>query len=95
MAGGRRVGASAVGGLCDTVVDEVTGFHVPPRDPARVAHAVRTLLDARDVRASFGAAGVARVRARYDWARVAAATLAVYGRLVDSRQAVGAERRGS
>jgi glycosyltransferase involved in cell wall biosynthesis len=95
MACGRPVVASAVGGLVDTVVDEVTGLHVPPRDPARVAAAVRTLLDAPDLRASFGAAGVARVRARYDWSRVAAGTLAVYGSLVDSRQTVGAERRGS
>jgi glycosyltransferase involved in cell wall biosynthesis len=95
MACGRPLVASAVGGLVDTVVDEVTGFHVPPRDPARVAAAVRTLLDAPELRASFGAAGVARVRARYDWSRVAAGTLAAYGSLVDSPQPVGAERRGS
>jgi glycosyltransferase involved in cell wall biosynthesis len=95
MACGRPVVASAVGGLVDTVVDEVTGLHVPPRDPARVAGAVRTLLDRPDLRASFGAAGAARATARYDWRRVAAGTLAVYGSLVDARRSVDAERRGS
>ena len=36
MACGVPVVASAVGGMIDTVVDGVTGVHVPPRDPDRL-----------------------------------------------------------
>ena len=51
MACGRPVLATAVGGLVDTVVDGVTGRHVPPRRPDLLAAAMRELLadpDARD-----------------------------------------------
>ncbi len=78
MACGVPVVASAVGGLVDTVVDGVTGLHVPPRDPAALAGALRALLGDTTRRAAMGRAGVERVRARYTWARVAAATLEVY-----------------
>ena len=44
MACARPVVASAVGGLVDTVVDGVTGVHVPPRDVGRLAEALRDLL---------------------------------------------------
>ncbi len=40
MACGRPVVASAVGGLIDTVVDGVTGVHVPPREVDRLATAI-------------------------------------------------------
>jgi type III pantothenate kinase len=85
MACGVPVVASAVGGMIDTVVDEVTGLHVPPRDPERLACALRGLLadDAR--RARLGAAGVRRARQLYDWERVAGATHDVYRQLVAAR----------
>ena len=60
MACGVPVVASAVGGLPDTVVDGVTGVHVPPRDPAALAAAVRALLADPLRRAAFGAAGARR-----------------------------------
>src|SRR3954451_5627433 len=44
MACGIPVVASAVGGMIDTVVDGVTGRHVPPRDPHRLAAVLRELL---------------------------------------------------
>jgi glycosyltransferase involved in cell wall biosynthesis/phosphoheptose isomerase len=80
MACGVPVVASAVGGMIDTVVDGVTGVHVPPRDPERLAAALRGLLDDPDRRAEYGAAGVRRARRLYDWGRVATATLDVYAR---------------
>ena len=43
MACGRPVVAAAVGGLADTVVDGVTGHHVPSGDPAAVAAALDAL----------------------------------------------------
>ncbi|MEA2285363.1 MAG: hypothetical protein QOJ21_1406 [Solirubrobacteraceae bacterium] len=80
MACGVPVVASAVGGMIDTVVDGVTGVHVPPRDPERLAAALRGLLDDPQRRAGFGAAGVRRAGRLYDWRRVATATLDVYAR---------------
>jgi glycosyltransferase involved in cell wall biosynthesis/phosphoheptose isomerase len=80
MACGVPVVASAVGGMIDTVVDGVTGVHVPPRDPDRLAAALRGLLDDPERRAEYGAAGVRRARRLYDWSRVATATLDVYAR---------------
>jgi glycosyltransferase involved in cell wall biosynthesis/phosphoheptose isomerase len=80
MACGVPVVASAVGGMIDTVVDGVTGVHVPPRDPERLAAALRGLLHDPHRRAEFGAAGVRRARRLYDWRRVATATLDVYAR---------------
>jgi D-inositol-3-phosphate glycosyltransferase len=82
MACGIPVVASAVGGLIDTVVDGVTGIHVPPRRPDRVAEALGTLLARPELRARLGAAGADRVRKRYSWSRVADATLDVYGALL-------------
>ncbi|HWH32382.1 MAG TPA: glycosyltransferase [Egibacteraceae bacterium] len=78
MACGVPVVASAVGGMIDTVLDGVTGIHVPPRDPARVARALNSLLGDERARKAFGAAGARRARARYSWERIAADTLAAY-----------------
>jgi D-inositol-3-phosphate glycosyltransferase len=93
MACGVPVLASAVGGLVDTVVDGVTGVHVPPRRPDEAARALRELLDRPRQRAAMGAAGLERAR-RYDWDRIAAATLAVYTRLAGRRSAASASRLG-
>jgi D-inositol-3-phosphate glycosyltransferase len=90
MACGRPVVASTVGGLIDTVVDGVTGLHVPPRRPDRVADALRRLLDDGALRRSLGEAGVRRARSRYAWDRVAGATLAVYEQA--SRRGAGRAR---
>jgi len=81
MACGVPVVASAVGGMIDTVVDGITGVHVPPRDPERLADVLRALLADPDRRAAYGRAGVRRARRLYDWNRIATATLDVYARL--------------
>ena len=89
MACGRPVVAAAVGGILDSVADQVTGIHVPPRDPARLAAVLRDLLaDPARCRA-LGRAGVERVAERYTWPRVAADTEHVYRGLV--RHATAAE----
>ena len=78
MACGIPVVASAVGGLADTVIDNVTGLHVPPRDPAMVAAALRRLLADPALRRSLSAAGRARAERRYAMDRVIAGTLRAY-----------------
>ncbi|MEJ2870729.1 glycosyltransferase [Actinomycetospora sp. OC33-EN08] len=78
MASGRPVVAAQVGGLADTVVDGVTGLHVPPGDPDAAGRAIAALLADPGRRARYGRAGRARVLEHYAWDRVAAATVAVY-----------------
>jgi D-inositol-3-phosphate glycosyltransferase len=85
MACGRPVVASAVGGIQDTVVDQVTGLLVPPRRPDVLAAALRDLLGSPTMGAAYGIAGRDRVLARYDWERVAGATAQVYGEVVAGR----------
>ena len=86
MACGIPVVASAVGGLIDTVMDGVTGVHVPPRDPDRLADALAALLADRETCIRYGRAGAERARRLYDWRRIAAATLDVYERIARGRR---------
>jgi D-inositol-3-phosphate glycosyltransferase len=78
MACGIPVVAAAVGGLTDTVLDRVTGLHVPPRDPAAISSAVAELLADPELRRQLGRAGQQRARSRYSWDRVAAETEKAY-----------------
>ena len=82
MACGVPVVASAVGGLIDTVVDGVTGVHVPPRDPDRLASAIRDLVHDRERGRTYGRAGVDRARRLYDWDRIAGTTLDLYTKVL-------------
>jgi glycosyltransferase involved in cell wall biosynthesis len=78
MAHGRPVVAGAVGGLLDLVVDGETGFHVPPGDVRALRSALERLLADPDLRRRLGSAGRERVRERFSWAAVTAATTAAY-----------------
>lgn len=94
MACGVPVVATAVGGMLDTVEHGVTGLHVPPRRPDRLAEAVRRLLDDPRECGRLGGRGQRRVRETYGWDHVAAATARVYRELLSQRavergQAVG------
>ena len=80
MACGIPVVGSAVGGLLDTIVHGVTGVHVPPRRPDRIAQALNELLADPERRAELGRAGAHRAR-RYGWSRIADAVLDVYREL--------------
>lgn len=87
MACARPVVAAAVGGLADTVVDGVTGHHVPAGDPAAVAVALgRLRADPRGAQ-RMGRAGRRRAETEYGWDRVAAAHARVYGEVAAGRAA--------
>lgn len=90
MACGVPVIASAVGGMIDTVVDGVTGVHVPPRDTDALAGALDHLLARPDLRHSLGRAGALRARERYGWEGIAGATREVYGDVSRRRRAAAA-----
>lgn len=81
----RPVVASAVGGLLESVADEETGLLVPPQAPAALAAALGTLLGDEAARVRMGAAGRARVLARFTAARMAAKTVALYETLAGGR----------
>ncbi len=78
MACGIPVVAAAVGGLTDSVVDQGTGLHVPPKDPLAIARAVARLLADPALRRELGRAGQERVRSRFSWDKVAAETEKAY-----------------
>jgi D-inositol-3-phosphate glycosyltransferase len=78
MACGVPVVATAVGGLTDTVVDELTGELVPPRDPAALGRTLRKVLDDPVRRLAYGTAAVDRVRQCYSWHRTADQLATIY-----------------
>jgi D-inositol-3-phosphate glycosyltransferase len=80
MACGVPVVATAVGALADSVVDGVTGLHVPPARPRHLAKVLCGLLGDEIRRQEFGVAGRDRVCARYSWDRIAADTVRAYER---------------
>ncbi len=81
MACGAAVIVTPVGGVVDTVIDGVTGVHVPPGDERALAEALNHLLDKPYWRLALGAGGAQRAHTRYGWERVAASTLDLYQRL--------------
>jgi D-inositol-3-phosphate glycosyltransferase len=93
MACSRPVVASAVGGMLDTVIDGVTGVHVPPRDPRRLTAVMRSLLTDPGRREAMGRAGFERAVQRYSWRRVAAETESIYAELASRSGAKPYARR--
>ncbi|SNT02437.1 Glycosyltransferase involved in cell wall bisynthesis [Geodermatophilus pulveris] len=65
MASSRPAVCTAVGGIPELLEDGVTGYLVPPRDPAALADKLIGLLGAEDERLAFGAAARARVEAEF------------------------------
>jgi glycosyltransferase involved in cell wall biosynthesis len=65
----------------EVVEDGKTGLLVPPRDHQAMADAIVTLLGDASARQVMGAAGAARVRARFSAERMVQETLALYRRV--------------
>lgn len=87
---GTPVIASAVGGMIDTVVHEVTGLHVPARDHEAAARALRRLLDEPSLRIRLGRDAASRAHRKYGWDRVAELTEATYARAMGARRPASA-----
>ena len=85
MACGVPVVVSQVGGLVDSVVNGVTGIHVPPHAPLELAQALKDLLKDQKRCIELALAGTRRANRRYGWARIASDTLAVYNDLIIER----------
>lgn len=97
MACGVPVVGSAVGGIRHSVTDGVTGYLVPPKDPAALAERLAFLWSNPALAAALGRAGIRRVRAQFTWELVAARLVEVYRAVAqgqDLRGGATAHRNG-
>jgi glycosyltransferase involved in cell wall biosynthesis len=62
--------ATKVGGMVEIVEEGATGLLVEPGEPARLAEAMRHLLERADVRRQMGTAGRRRALTHFSWERV-------------------------
>lgn len=84
MASGRPVVASGVGGLMETIRNDVEGFHVPIGDVPALSEALGRCLRDPELRRRLGAAGRERA-ARFSTEAMARGNEAVYERLLAGR----------
>lgn len=82
MACGVPVVASPVGGNADSVLDGVTGLHVPADRPVAIGRAVRRLLGEETTLSAWSIAAADRAHSRYDWDRIALESMRAYARLL-------------
>ena len=78
MACGTPVVGSNVGGIKETVVDGVTGYLVPPADPAALADRLARMLADPALLRTLGRQARRRARDGYTWASIARRVAAVY-----------------
>lgn len=79
MATGRPIITADTPGCRETVVDEVNGLLVPPRDPKALAGAMVRLLEDPDLLSRMGAQSLAMARERFEVGRINAQILATLG----------------
>lgn len=81
MMRGTAVVASALGGLAETIRDDVTGLLVPPGDPQALAEALLALVGDRDRAERFGAAGRERATEHFGMDRCVDGFVQLYERV--------------
>ncbi|MQY09507.1 glycosyltransferase [Actinomadura macrotermitis] len=82
MACGVPVLATAVGANADSVLDGITGMHVPAGRPVVVGRAIRRLLAEETTLNGWAIAAADRAHSRYSWTRIANETLRAYDKLL-------------
>jgi glycosyltransferase involved in cell wall biosynthesis len=78
MASGRPVVGSRVDGLCEVIIDNVTGYLVPVKDCVAMARHLVELLSNKSKAETMGQAGYRRVVENFGIERVSASINAVY-----------------
>lgn len=86
MSLGRPVLASRVGGLAEVLVDGETGLLFPPRDPAALAKACRTLVMEPGLGARLGDAAAREQRANFTLETMLDRYLEIYREATESRR---------
>ena len=79
MGMGLPVIATNIGGSLDQVLDGVTGFLVPPADPAALAAAIQKLMSNSELRRRMGEAAASRVQERFSITEMTAKIEAIIG----------------
>ena len=82
MAAGLPVVATAVGGTAELVVENETGFLVPPRNPAALANRIEQLLNDKALAEKMGAQGRQRVEKHFTLQRMILETESLYESLL-------------
>jgi glycosyltransferase involved in cell wall biosynthesis len=77
MAVGTPVVCTDVGGMPEYVLEGVTGYVVPPNDPAAIRERILRVLSDRDLAARLGRAGHEHVQ-QFSWSDLACRTLDAY-----------------
>jgi glycosyltransferase involved in cell wall biosynthesis len=86
MACARPVVGSEVGGIKSTVVDGVTGFLIPSRDPQAVADRLATLEQDPLLARAMGEQGLRRAYQHYTWRTVAQQVAAIYAAVLQEQR---------
>jgi glycosyltransferase involved in cell wall biosynthesis len=86
MACARPVVGSEVGGIKSTVVDGVTGFLIPSRDPQAVADRLATLEQDPLLARAMGEQGLHRAYQHYTWRTVAQQVAAIYAAVLQEQR---------
>jgi glycosyltransferase involved in cell wall biosynthesis len=82
MAAGKPVIASRVGGLIESVADDVTGILVPPANAAALAQAIAKLAHAHSLAKEMGQQGQRRIERHFTLKQMAAANETYYYELL-------------
>ncbi|WP_207512639.1 glycosyltransferase family 4 protein [Longitalea luteola] len=82
MACGTPVIGSNVGGIKYSVVDEHTGFLVPPREPTALAAKINLLLSDADLHRTMCKNAIKHVRHSFTWNKIAASMHQVYNQVL-------------
>lgn len=86
MACGIPVVVSDADGFAEVVENNVTGLVVPKHNIDAIADGMYQLLMNREMRDSFGAAGIQRVKKLYDWNQNVQNMLEIYRKVSDNKQ---------
>jgi len=90
MACARPVIGSEVGGIKSTVVDGLTGFLIPSRDPRALAERLAQLHADPALALRMGEAGLRRAYRHYTWRAVAQQAAAVYAAVLEQARSPAA-----
>jgi glycosyltransferase involved in cell wall biosynthesis len=93
MSQGVPVVATDVGGMPEAVIDNVTGFLLPPRDPAALTAAITRILSDPDMALRMRKAALARFEQRFTMQRMLEAHRDLYIRLAHTSNSPGPLQR--
>jgi L-malate glycosyltransferase len=82
MAMRKPIVGTNVGGIPEQVLDGVTGFIVPPKDPASLAQSIDKLISDPELMAEFGKQGYHRYQEKFALAVMVQATVDIYEKVM-------------